>query len=217
MQAAFDNINVCEYGLNMIEVKDLYVLTVRKNLIGAKEYYVRLPKVPYKGSYFGKCSCGYPVKEGVPCKHMVVVQKSAVIPELKRTDIIPHYWTTAHWKLQYAHEIVANTEINITAVKAKYSPNENLKYCPDWSVGKKRGRSKKREKQMTVMERGAVSSQKKHRRRAKMWCEICKIWNHTTLKCWKNPANSVNHNLEKSLNELQEVASGNEDGQEGRV
>ena len=70
---------------------------------------------------------------------------------------------------------------------------------------------------MTVMERGAVSSQKKRRRRAKMWCEICKKWNHTTLQCWKNPANSVNCNLEKSLNELQEVASGNEDGQEGRV
>ncbi len=112
---------------------------------------------------------------------------------------------------------MANTEINITAVKAKYSPNENLKYCPDWSVVKKRGRSKKQEKQMTVMERGAVSSQKKRRCRAKMWCEICKKWNHTTLKCWKNQANSVNRNLEKSLNELQEVASGNEDGQEGRV
>jgi hypothetical protein len=104
---------------------------------------------------------------------MIVVQKSSVIPEVTRTDMMPHYWTTAHWKLQYAEDIVANTNINITGVKAKYRQNEKLKYCPDWSMGNKRGRSKKQEKQMTVMVHGAASSHKKRKCRVKMWCKIC--------------------------------------------
>jgi hypothetical protein len=145
---------------------------------------------------------------------MIVVQKSSVIQELTQTGMMPHYWTTAHWKLQYAENIVANTNINITSVKATYRQNEQLRYCPDWSVGNKRGRSKKREKQMTVMERGAESSQKKRKRRVKMWCKICKKWNHTTLQCWKNPENcNVNSSLwrrETSLDAVLKVTSGDE-------
>jgi hypothetical protein len=114
---------------------------------------------------------------------------------------------------------VANTNIKIiSSVKAKYGPNEKSKYCPDWSMGKKRGRSKKREKQMTVMERGAASSHKKCKRRVKMWCKICEKWNHTTLQCWKNTGNYVNRDLETSLDAILDVTSGDEkDGNEGHA
>jgi hypothetical protein len=218
MEAAFDRVNVWEFRQTLVEVDDQYIITVQSNRVGSKEYYVTLPKVPYKGSYFGNCSCGFPAKEGIPCKHMIVVQKSSVIADVTRTDMMPHYWTTAHWKLQYAEDIVANTNINISSVKAKYRPNEKFKYCPDWSMGKKRGRSKKREKQMTVMERGAASSHKKRKRRVKMWCEICEKWNHTTLQCWKNPTNYVNRELETSLDMIIDVSSGDEkDGKEGHA
>jgi hypothetical protein len=218
MEAAFDRVNVREFRQSLIEIEDHYLITVQSNRLGSKEYYVALPKVPYKGSYFGNCTCGFPAKEGIPCKHMIVVQKSSVIPEITRTDMMPHYWTTALWKIQYAEDIVANTNINISSVIAKYRPNEKLKYCPDWSMGKKRGRSKKRETQITVMERGAASSHKKRKRRVKMWCEICEKWNHTTLQCWKNPGNYVNRELETSLNAILDVTSGDEkDSNEGHA
>jgi hypothetical protein len=44
----------------------------------------------------------------------------------------------------------------------------------------------------------------------KMWCEICKKWNHTTLQCWKNPENYVNRELETSLDAVVDVTSGDE-------
>jgi hypothetical protein len=85
-------------------------------------------------------------------------------------------------------------------------------------MDRKRGRSKKRERQMTVMERGAASLHKKRKRRVKMWCEICEKWNHTTIQCWKNPENYVNHKLEMSLDAVLYLSSGDEkDGNEGHA
>jgi hypothetical protein len=85
-------------------------------------------------------------------------------------------------------------------------------------MGRKRGRSKKREKQMTVMERGAASLHKKRKRRVKMWCEICKKWNHTTIQCRKNPGYYVNCELETSLDAVLYLSSGDEtDGNKGHA
>jgi hypothetical protein len=71
MEQAFQHVNVCEYHLtNNHTDMTWYYCTVAKNTNAAKEYYVRLPKDSYMGSHFGTCSCGFPSKEGLPCKHI---------------------------------------------------------------------------------------------------------------------------------------------------
>ena len=59
----------------MQEDKTHHIGLVRKNLV-TMEYQVRIPKVAYLGSYFGTCTCGIPARDGMPCKHMVVIVKS---------------------------------------------------------------------------------------------------------------------------------------------
>jgi len=43
-----------------------YNILVSKDTNGAREFLVALPKVAFKGSHFGSCTCGVPAKEGVP-------------------------------------------------------------------------------------------------------------------------------------------------------
>jgi hypothetical protein len=161
---------------------------------------------------FGTCTCGVPSKEGLPCKHMVVMVKSSVIPTLTRTDIMPHYWGTAHWQMQYPLDLDCKTEMTIKMVKAVARPNEFLRYCPDWSTPKKSGRPKKSDKVLTVTEQIALASSKKKRKRwVKLFCEICHKFNHTTLQCFKNP---INCNLDVILEGAQ---PGNDEGEEGAV
>ncbi len=45
----------------------MYNILVSKYTNGAREFLVTLPKVAFKGSLFGTCTCGVPAKEGVPC------------------------------------------------------------------------------------------------------------------------------------------------------
>ena len=102
MKDAFNDVNLREYKLNMQQnmSSQMYNILVSKNTNGAREFLVALPKVAFKGSHFGSCTCGVPAKEGVPCKHMVVIVKSSVIAGLTRTGIMPHFWSTAHWRDQ---------------------------------------------------------------------------------------------------------------------
>ena len=163
-----------------------------------------------------KCAlpCGFPSKEGLPCKHMVVMAKLSVIPDLTQINIMPHFWSTAHWQMQYPLELDCNTDISLTMVKATASPNEFLRYCPDWSVSDKPGRPKKNDKIMTLTDKmEKASSSKKRKRQAKLYCKICEKFNHNTAQCFKNP---INRNLDDTLGEIS-VASNNEDWGEGYV
>ena len=84
MKDAFQDVNIREFKLNM--QKDMasptYNVPVSKNTNGAREFLVTLPKVSLNGSHFGTCTCEVPAKEGVPCKHMVLIVKSSVITVL---------------------------------------------------------------------------------------------------------------------------------------
>ncbi len=140
-----------------------YYGTVSKNTEAARDYHVRLPRESFNGSHFGSCTCGVPSKEGLPCKHMVVMVKSSVIPTLTRINIMPHYWGTAHWQMRYPLELDCETNMTIKTVKAVAWPNEFLRYCPDWSAPKKSGRPQKSDKVLTVTEQIALSSSNKKR------------------------------------------------------
>jgi hypothetical protein len=105
-----------------------------------------------QGSLFGTCTYGVPAKKGVPCKHMVVIVKSSVIAGLTRTGIMPHFWSTAHWQDQYPLNVECNTDISMANVKLVAHRHGEIKYCPDWTAGGKRGHPKKTDKVMTVMD-----------------------------------------------------------------
>ena len=54
--SAFHSINLIEFRLTMQEDNTHHIGLVRRNLITAREYQVRIPKVAYRGSYFGTCT-----------------------------------------------------------------------------------------------------------------------------------------------------------------
>ena len=175
---------------------------------------MKLPKVAYNGSHFGTCTCGVPAKEGIPCPHMVVIVKSSNIPILTRSNIMPFFWSTAHWQSQYSLDVDCRTDISIKSVKATARRNEKLRYCPDWSASDKPGRPKKNDKIMTLTDKMELaSSSKKRKRQVKLYCKICEKFNHNTAQCYKNP---INRNLDDTLGKIL-VASNNEDGGEGCV
>ena len=121
---------------------------------------------------------------------------------------MPHFWSTAHWQDQYPLNVECNTDISMANVKLVAHRHGEMRYCPDWTAGGKRGRSKKSDKVMTVMDHIEEASGKKRKRRVKMFCRICEKWNHTTLQCFKNPNNCK---LDKTLEAV------DEDGVEGNA
>ena len=59
------------------------------------------------------------------------------------------------------------------------------------------------------------ASDKKRKRRVKMFCKICEKWNHTTLQYFKNPNNCK---LNKTLEAVDENEKwDDEDGDEGKA
>ncbi len=167
-EGCINDVNIREYNLNMqqnMSSHTTYKILVSKNTNGAREFLVALPKVALKGSHFGSCTCGKPAKEGVPCKHMVVVVKSSVIAGLTRTCIMPHFWSTAHWQDQYPLDLECNADISMANVKLVAHRHGQIRYCPDWTAGGKRGRPKKTDKVMTVMDHIKVASDKKRKSR----------------------------------------------------
>ena len=139
--------------------------------------------------------------------------KSSVIAGLTRTGIMPHFWSAAHWRDQYPLDVECNTDISMANVKLVAHRHGEMRYCPDWTAGGKRGRPKKTDKVMTVMDHIKVASNKKRKRTVKMFCKICEKWNHTTLQCFKNPNNCK---LNKPLEAVDEKLD-DEDEDEGKA
>ena len=213
MSKVFEDVNAWDYRMSVLQDVTTYTVSVSRNAAGSREYIVRLPKVEYKGSHFGTCTCGIPSKEGIPCQHMAVIVKSSNIPSLTRTNIMPFFWSTAHWQSQYALDVDCKTDISMNTVKATSHRDEKLRYCPDWSVSDKPGRPKKNDKIMTLTDKMEMaSSSKKRKRQGKLYCNICEKFNHNTAQCFKNP---INRNLDNALEEI--LVDGDEEGVEGRV
>jgi hypothetical protein len=74
MEEAFNNFNVQDFKVHLTE-KNEHTAIVSKKSTSHREYSVNLPKSTTLGSRFGKCTWGFPKKEGIPCQHMVVVCK----------------------------------------------------------------------------------------------------------------------------------------------
>ncbi len=220
MEMVMKDVTVSEYRLTTHTDQTYYYATVSKITVSGREVDLRLPKD------FGICSCGFPSKEGLSCQHMVVLVKAMVFPILTRVNIMPCFWTTAHWPIQYPLDLDCNTEISLNALA---QADDLVRYCPDWSAINKSGRHKNSDKQLTLSERiELASASKKRKRRVKFYRKICHKFNHNTADCFKNPINYILdersadgdncYEEEYNCNEDEELGQdGNQDVDEGTV
>lgn len=209
MEEAFTDVHARDYKMQTAEAENNYVATVRKIAANSKEFTVTLPKKETMGSKFGSCTCGKPAKDGIPCRHMVVVVKSASIDGLTRIGIMPYWWTTAQWRKQYPENTYCRTEISIEGVKATSKPEDDIVYCPAWTAANKKGRPKKNARMKSIMDHIEESAKKKRKRKVKMFCKHCQKFNHTTEQCYL---------LKKPIIQLETVDEGGglaDDGREG--
>ena len=136
---------------------------------------------------------------------MVAVVKSSLIEGLSRVQIMPYWWTNAHWQAQYAVDIECRGDISILGIKDKYTPDKTLCYCPSWTAAKKKGRPKSNVREKSLMDHIAESAKKMRKRKARMWCEICHRFNHNTDQCKKNTEDEDNTGIDALMDGLQEV------------
>jgi hypothetical protein len=102
------------------------------------EYTVTIPTKDAMGSRFGSCTCRKPTKDGVPCKHMVVIVKASKIEGLSPIQIMPYWLTSAHWQAQYTADVYCRTDVLMNAVKTTSNHEDDLRYCPAWTSGGKK-------------------------------------------------------------------------------
>jgi hypothetical protein len=101
MEEAFQNVSVQDFKVNLAENNNHHTATVSKKSTSEREYTMIIPKTDTLGSRFGKCTCGFPKKEGTPNHHMVALSKLGRIDGLTGTVVMPHWYTTAQWHIQF--------------------------------------------------------------------------------------------------------------------
>jgi hypothetical protein len=206
MEEAFADVDIRDYMINITKGKTVHKCTVSR-MKSTSEYTVTIPTKDTMGSRFGSCTCGKPMKDGVPCRHMVSIVKVSKIEGLSQIQIMPYWLTSAHWRAQYAADVYCRTDVSMNAVKTTSNPGDDLCYCPAWTAGNKKGRPKKNIHQKSVIDLIEESSSNKRKWRRKMFCNICQKLNHTTVDCYKNPANQLQTIGEALESEIQEGAA----------
>ena len=210
MEEAFRDVNLMEYRISMNKCDTFHRITVSR-MTSTNEYTVIIPVEETMGSRFGTCTCGKPKTDGVPCRHMVVVAMSSKIEGLTRIQIMPYWWTTAHWRAQYAMDVYCKTDISLNTVKSMTVPEDRLRYCPSWTAAKKKGRPKADNREKSLVDHIADSAKKKRgSRRTKLYCRICHKFDHNMVDCFQNPGNQ-----QSTLKEATDDVG--EEGQEGNV
>jgi hypothetical protein len=127
----FDGVNYRDFSINLVDRgNDGWKFSVPRNVAGGRmTNTVTIPKVPTKGSYFGRCTCGFAQRNAIPCKHMAVVVVSSGIPALSQTNIMPLWWTCAKWQSQYGKDVSAECFVNMEVVMAEFQPDGRNRYC----------------------------------------------------------------------------------------
>jgi hypothetical protein len=83
-KVVFDGVNYHDFSINLMDHgNDGWEFSVLRNIAGGRmTNTVTIPKVPTKGSYFGRCTCGLAQCDAIPCKHMAAVVLGSQIPAL---------------------------------------------------------------------------------------------------------------------------------------
>ena len=143
MEEIFAKCDPSIYRVQMTDFPDYNQFVVSKKSAAMRQYIVKIPKVGMDhGSRFGSCSCGFPMKEGIPCDHMVAITKAGRIPNLSRVELMPFWHTRAQWQLQFPKDEVYKADITWANIKKTADANEHIRYCPTWSAPNKKGRPK---------------------------------------------------------------------------
>jgi hypothetical protein len=163
MKEAFKNVNVQGFKIYLAENNDHHTAIVSKKSTSEREYTVIIPKTDTTGSRFGKCTCGFPKKEGIPCHHMVAISKLGKINGLTRSAVMSHWYTTAQWGNQFPKNTYINTHQTLKLIKASSTPHDELCYCPNWVGPQKKGHPKKDKCRKSISDHIKQSAKKKCR------------------------------------------------------
>ena len=123
----FSNISSFDFTLTVSDDDYGYICNVRRNINSQTREggLVTILKKPTHGSYFGKCTCGVDTRDGVPCEHMAALVISSHIPNLTRDKIMPYWWRTDHWQLQFQKDVTVDCNISIETIREDGKPNSN--------------------------------------------------------------------------------------------
>ncbi len=124
MEEAFKNVNVQDFKVHLVENDNHHIAIVSKKSTCEREYTVIIPKTDTMGSRLGKCTCGFPKKEGIPCHNMVAVSKLGRINGLTRTAVMPHWYTTAQWCNQFSKNTFIDAHQTLKSIKANSTPHD---------------------------------------------------------------------------------------------
>ena len=150
MEEAFKNINTALYRFHVMEMENHHTATVSKKSASEREYTVIIHRDKNMGLRCGMCTCGFPEKEGIPCKHMVALVKVGAINGLTRIGIMPHWHTTSQGNNQFSEDATFDTHVTLKSIKASSTPQDNIQYCHRWATPQKKGAKKKRRAKKTI-------------------------------------------------------------------
>ena len=188
----FANINAFDFTITVSEDEFGYVCTVRRNINSQTREggTVTIVKEATRESFFGKCSCGVDSRDAVPCEHMASVVISSRIPNLTRENIMPYWWRTDHWRLQFPRDVMAECNISIETIREDGIANPNIRYCPSWSAPNKSGRPKKNDRRKSVLEKAGVTKVAKKPKLMMRFCQVCHKGSHVANECWELAKNA---------------------------
>jgi len=77
----FDGVNYRDFSITLVDRgNDGWEFSVLRNIAsGRMTNTVTIPKVPTKGCYLRRCTCGLAQRDAIPCKHMAAVVVSSCI------------------------------------------------------------------------------------------------------------------------------------------
>ena len=221
----FANINAFDFTITVSQDEFGYVCTVRRNINSQTRQggSVTIVKEATRGSFFGKCSCGVDSRDAVPCEHMAALVISSRIPNLTRENIMPYWWRTDHWRLQFPRDVMAECNISIETIREDGIANPNIRYCPAWSAPNKSGRPKKNERRKSVLEKAGVTKVAKKPKLMMRFCQVCHKGSHVANECWELAKNAEMRPVEwkSALQNVQDVwdtlstSEQDADGEEG--
>ena len=187
----FAEISAYDFSITVAEDRYGYQCTVVRNLQKNRVWgKVTICKEPLRGSFFGKCTCGVDTRDAVPCEHMAAVVVSSRIPQLTRDNIMPYWWRTDQWRLQYPDDVTAISNVSIESIRENATPDSNVKYCPSWSAANKAGRPKKNARHLSVLEKAGVTKATKIHKPICVFCQICHKSSHVANHCWELEKNA---------------------------
>ncbi len=163
MEEAFQDVNIQDFKVHLAENNDHHTAIVSKKSASDREYSAIIPKSDTLGSRFGKCTCGFPKKEGIPCQHMMAVSKLGRIAGLTRAAVMPHWYTTAQWCNQFPEKTYIDTQQTLQSIKTKSTPHDKLGYFLNWLGSQKKDRPKKDKHRKRIADHIEQSAKKKRR------------------------------------------------------